>query len=175
MTIIACARRKTDGLLTWAQTSPQAPDQSAIIQKGVNTIGGATDDWDYAELSADQYAAVLAAMPGRSFLTFSTNPQTEAVTATLTSKTAPLIASDKNQIEDDGVDEAVITFDVGAASFEGDVTFIITGPDGSQESIVKTAATGVAALSITTLLTGAITIDTRAEIFGDGIITLEGI
>jgi hypothetical protein len=175
MTIIACARRKTDGLLTWAQSSPQAPDQNTIIQKGVNSFGGVADDWAYTELTSGQYATVRAAMPGRSFLTFSTDPETQQEIPNLTSKPAPLIASDKSQIEDNGVDEASITFDVGALSFEDDVTFIVTGPDGAQQAVVKTAAAGVAAISITTLLPGSISIDIRAEAFGDGIINLEGV
>jgi hypothetical protein len=174
MAIIACARRKTDGLLTWAQVSPQAPDQSAIIQKGINSFGGVADDWEYIELSDEQYQSMRAAMPGRAFLTLSTDPE-GIVTAELAVKAAPGLSSDKAQIEDDGIDEATITFEVGAASFSGDVSFTISAPDGSQQTIVKTAAAGVASVSLTTLLTGAIVIDARAEDFGDGVIVVEGI
>ena len=86
MAIIACARRKSDGLLTWAQTSPQSPDQSAIIQNGIDAFGGVADDWGYAELSPQQYATMQAAMPGRSYL----------VESELTSQSAPGIAIDKD-------------------------------------------------------------------------------
>jgi len=174
MTIIACARRKTDGLLTWPQVSPQAPNQSAIVQKGINSFGSVADDWEYIELTNEEYQTVKSAMPGRSFMAITVD-EVGSPTRELTAKPAPSISSDKAQIEDDGVDEAVVTFDVGAASFEGDVTFIITAPDGDQQTIVKTAAVGVASLSITTLLTGNILVDARAEDFGDGVIVVEGI
>ena len=175
MTIIACARRNSDGLLTWAQVSPQAPDPDAIIQNGVNAFGGVASDWDYTELSETQYQSVLAAMPGRSFLALSTDPETGEVSAELSSLPAPAISLDKSEIEDDGVDKAAITFDVGGLDFSGDVSFIITAPDGEQQTIIQAAVAGVATLTLTTLLTGSIVIDTRAESHGDGIITLEGI
>ena len=165
MAIFACARRKSDGLLSWAQTSPQSPDQSAIIQNGIDAFGGVADDWGYAELSPQQYTAMQAAMPGRSYL----------IEGELTSQSAPEVATDKSEIEDDGVDEATITFDVDDAGFTGDVTFIVSGPDGSRQTIVESAVAGVATLGLTTLLTGTIVIDARAEAYGDGIISLEGI
>jgi hypothetical protein len=67
MAIFACARRKPDGLLTWAQSSPQVPDQAAIIQKGINSFGGVANDWEYTELTAQQYDNLRAAMPGRRY------------------------------------------------------------------------------------------------------------
>jgi hypothetical protein len=165
MAIFACARRKSDGLLTWAQSSPQAPDQSAIIQNGIDSFGGVANDWEYAELTVQQYDSLRAAMPGRSYL----------VSGELSSQPAPDFTVDKDEIEDDGVDEAIITFDVGDAGFAGNVTFIVSAPDGSQQTSVQAAVAGVASLSITTLLIGIITIDARAEAYGDGIITVEGI
>jgi hypothetical protein len=55
------------------------------------------------------------------------------------------------------------------------VTFIVSAPDGSQQTSVQSAVAGVASLSLSTLLSGTILIDARVEAYGDGIITLEGI
>jgi hypothetical protein len=171
MAIIACARRKSDGLLTWAQVSPQAPNQNAIIQKGIDKFGGVAGDWEYTELTAAEYTTVQDAMPGRSFYI----PQGEPLPPLITTNSAPSLTSDKAQIEDDGVDEATITFDALDAAYTGDVDFIVSAPDGTMNTVVKTAVAGVATLSLTTLLTGAIAIDARAEAKGDSVLIVEGI
>lgn len=172
MTIIACARRKTDGLLTWPQTSPQAPDQSAIIQKGVNSFGGVADDWEYATLTEEQFGTIRAGMPGRAYLDIS--GEFDEIVDVSVPRT-PITSVDKNEIEDDGVDEAVISFDTTDATYIGDVRFIVTGPDENTQILIKSAVAGVATLSVSSLLPGTISIHVRAELYGDGHITLEAI
>jgi hypothetical protein len=169
MAIIACARRKTDGLLTWAQTSQQAPDKNAIIQKGVDSFGGVAADWEYRELSDEQAPLVLAGMPGRAFMA-----DDDGITSVTVPRT-PTISVDKGQIEDDGVDEATISFDTTDGTFTGDVSFKISVAGDEAQTIVKAAVAGVATLTVSTLLTGKIYIDARVESIGDGHIEVEGI
>lgn len=163
--IYTCARRTSDGLLSWADASPNAPDEGAVRQNAANALGGALGDWEYQELSQAQYDALAAAMPGRSYLNG----------GNLTSQTAPAISSDKAQIEDDGTDTAVITFDVQDAAYAGPITWRVTAPDGTVTTETENAAAGVATLEVTSQLAGSIRVEAEAITRGVGLIEIEAI
>jgi len=171
MAVNSCARRKTDGLLTWPQSSPQMPSASAVQENAARRFGGVAADYELVTLTDEQLTTVRAGIPGRAFASKDEFDQVTAVTVPRT----PTLTSDKAQIADDGLDEAVITFDTTDGTFTGDVTFIVSAPDGTRQTVVKAAVAGVATLTLSTLLTGNITIDARADLFGDGLMTVEGI
>lgn len=150
MTIIACARRKTDGLLTWAQTSPQQPDADAIIQKGINSFGGVADDWEYTELTPQQHDDLQAAMPGRSFLN----------AGALTSAAPP----DLSAVPGSG--QVTITCDVQDAAYQGAIAWQCIAPDGTSHKVTGAATNGVEQWIIETGQIGTYTVRVDVEAFG---------
>jgi len=162
--IYACTRRKADGLLTGVQSSPGMPDPVAPINNAIIAFGGIFSDWELVELSQADYDTIIAALPGRSFI----------IADELSSKSAPTIGADKTQIEDDGVDVATVTFNVGDVDYIGDVTWKVNDPEGEIITETEAMVAGVATLAITTTLIGTITVQAETVAHGVGLIEIEG-
>lgn len=160
-----CARRVSDGLLTWADASTHPPAAFQVVENAINALGGTLEDWEAVELSYDEYIAQLNAIPGRSYLNGDL----------LSSQPVPILSSDKTQIQDDGVDMATLTIDVQNAAYVGGVNWKVTAPDGTVQTLTKTAVAGVADLTVITHSKGVITVEAEAITQGVGRILIEGV
>jgi hypothetical protein len=153
MAIYAAARRLADGLLTGMQGSPNTPDEATMISKGVNFDGGAPETWAMVTLTQQQHDAVIAALPGRSFLSDDT----------ITSATPPQLSSEVTD-----VGEVTVTCDVGDAGYDGLISWECVPPDGIARQDSGTAVAGVDTWVIQTGQQGSYAVRVDVEQFGSG-------
>lgn len=153
MPIYAAARRLSDGLLTGVQSSPKTPNEATMIAKG-----GATEDWQYVELTQQQYDGVIAALPGRSFLN----------NDSITSATPPQLSSEVTR-----AGEVTVTCDVGDATYTGLISWECISPDGLSHADSANAVAGVDTWVIATGQIGNYAVRAEAELFGVSEITFK--
>lgn len=87
----------------------------------------------------------------------------------------PSISSDVPEIDNDGVEQVVITVDVGDAAYTGLVIWDIFYPDGNSFQDQENAVSGVSQLTLTTLQEGNHTIKVFCDGFGESSISIFGV
>lgn len=170
--VYICARRLSDGLLTWAQATEALTTEAltteartALVNNAVIELGGVAGDWEALELTPEQYTAQQAAIPARSYL-----PNGDVVV-----QTAPTVTTDKTQIDNDGVDFATITANVHDSNYNGACLWRVRDTDNSETTIEDTATAGVATLPLATISEGIIHIEFNCPNYGVGFVEVEGI
>jgi hypothetical protein len=151
MAIYAAARRLADGLLTGMQSSPKSPDPDTMIAKG-----GSAPEWEYVELTQQQYNAVIAALPGRSFM--NDDIISSAVPPQLTSEVT-------------GAGEVTVSCDVGDVAYNGAISWECIAPDGIAHKASGTATDGIEVWIIQTGQIGTYSVRVDVELFGFAEIT----
>lgn len=176
--IFSAAIRQSDGLVASLQGSRQFPSDggAALVQNAITKFGGVAADWLALELSPAVLASIVYAGASRQFATLNSWQEQIAdetitfyeVTA-LAQSTPPAISQDKAQIINDGADSVTFTADVGDAGFSGPVTWVVTGPDGSRQSVSENAVAGISTLEfLTNDVEGVYRVTPETELQGAG-------
>ncbi|HEX3053226.1 MAG TPA: hypothetical protein VHP83_21385 [Aggregatilineaceae bacterium] len=166
--IFTCLKRIVDGLLTWPDVAPEHTldeDQARRQTEAASLFGGTAADYTFIELSPAQYAAVVAAMPGRSFL----------IDGAVISKLPPTLTANKSTVIADGVDTATITAQVSDPACTDILKWTVYVPDGSLVQGQENLIAGAAVLELQTSALGLHRISAESEQWGIAASAVEGI
>lgn len=160
------AKRLSDNLLYPPQRPKQLPadNGAAMISNAISAFGGTAQDYEFIELSSQQYAAIMAAQPGRAYLV---NDEIVAKTMTLNSNKATITAN--------GTDTATITADTGDANYTGAIRFTLIPPTGDPLVSTVNAVAGVAQEAVTTQQVDEHVIRVESVEFGVKELTIKGV
>lgn len=149
-------RRKSDGWLSWPNETPNLPTSSEQLTSLASRLGGVAEDYEYVELSQEQFDAINLAKPGRSFL----------VGNSISSAIAPTAAIDRTEVPSDDTTLVTISVNVHDASYAGLVSCMVICPDNVVIKDSDNAVAGVAQFQIATPQLGIHKIELESEKHG---------
>jgi hypothetical protein len=159
-----CAKRISDGVLSWVDETPQA-DTEAVINQAAGLYGGSADDWTFQELTPEQAEIVRGSMPARSKL----------VGGVLSSATPISLTLSAGTVLANGAAQITLTVDCHDLAYIGAVSLKITNPSGVIVADSDNAVAGEVEFLISTEIVGVHRIEVETVLHGVGFDSFEGV